>query len=305
MLFTSYEFLLFLGIVFLLYYIIPRKLQWPFLLLASYLFYFIANPWYLLYIMATTITVYLTAGAIERKKENFKDWYNSQKKQLDREQKKLVKEKEKKKEFHLLLLGLLMNLGLLAVVKYTNFAIANINSVFRLFGGNEISFINIMVPMGISFYTFQSLGYLIDIYYGKYKAEKNPFRFALFVSFFPQLVQGPISRFHDLSKSLFEQHKAEWKTISFGLERILWGFFKKLVIADRILPAVNLIIHNTDTYKGGFVLIGMLFYALELYADFTGGIDITIGTAQTLGIHITENFKRPYFSKNIKAYWKR
>ena len=207
MLFTSYEFLLFLGIVFLLYYIIPRKLQWPFLLLASYLFYFIANPWYLLYIMATTITVYLTAGAIERKKENFKDWYNSQKKQLDREQKKLVKEKEKKKEFHLLLLGLLMNLGLLAVVKYTNFAIANINSVFRLFGGNEISFINIMVPMGISFYTFQSLGYLIDIYYGKYKAEKNPFRFALFVSFFPQLVQGPISRFHDLSKSLFEQHK--------------------------------------------------------------------------------------------------
>lgn len=305
MLFTSYEFLLFLGIVFLLYYIIPRKLQWPFLLLASYLFYFIANPWYLLYIMATTITVYLTAGAIERKKENFKDWYNSQKKQLDREQKKLVKEKEKKKEFHLLLLGLLMNLGLLAVVKYTNFAIANINSVFRLFGGNEISFMNIMVPMGISFYTFQSLGYLIDIYYGKYEAEKNPFRFALFVSFFPQLVQGPISRFHDLSKSLFEQHKAEWKTISFGLERILWGFFKKLVIADRTLPAVNLIIHNTDTYKGGFVLIGMLFYALELYADFTGGIDITIGTAQTLGIHITENFKRPYFSKNIKEYWKR
>lgn len=305
MLFTSYEFLLFLGIVFLLYYIIPKKLQWPFLLLASYLFYFIANPWYLLYIMATTITVYLTARAIERKKERFKDWYNSQKKQLDREQKKLLKEKEKKKEFHLLLLGLLLNLGILAVVKYTNFAISNINSLFQLFGGTEISFINIIVPMGISFYTFQSLGYLIDIYYGKYNAEKNPFRFALFVSFFPQLVQGPISRFNDLSKSLFEQHKAEWKTISFGLERILWGFFKKLVIADRILPAVNLIIHDTDTYKGGFVLIGMLFYALELYADFTGGIDITIGTAQTLGIHITENFKRPYFSKNIKEYWKR
>lgn len=270
MLFTSYEFLLFLGIVFLLYYIIPKKLQWPFLLLASYLFYFIANPWYLLYIMATTITVYLTARAIERKKERFKDWYNSQKKQLDREQKKLLKEKEKKKEFHLLLLGLLLNLGILAVVKYTNFAISNINSLFQLFGGTEISFINIIVPMGISFYTFQSLGYLIDIYYGKYNAEKNPFRFALFVSFFPQLVQGPISRFNDLSKSLFEQHKAEWKTISFGLERILWGFFKKLVIADRILPAVNLIIHDTDTYKGGFVLIGMLFYALELYADFTG-----------------------------------
>lgn len=187
MLFTSYEFLLFLGIVFLLYYIIPKKLQWPFLLLASYLFYFIANPWYLLYIMATTITVYLTARAIERKKERFKDWYNSQKKQLDREQKKLLKEKEKKKEFHLLLLGLLLNLGILAVVKYTNFAISNINSLFQLFGGTEISFINIIVPMGISFYTFQSLGYLIDIYYGKYNAEKNPFRFALFVSFFLSL----------------------------------------------------------------------------------------------------------------------
>ena len=142
MLFTSYEFLLFLGIVFLLYYIIPKKLQWPFLLLASYLFYFIANPWYLLYIMATTITVYLTARAIERKKERFKDWYNSQKKQLDREQKKLLKEKEKKKEFHLLLLGLLLNLGILAVVKYTNFAISNINSLFQLFGGTEIRIFN-------------------------------------------------------------------------------------------------------------------------------------------------------------------
>lgn len=305
MLFTSYEFLLFLGIVFLLYYTIPKKLQWPFLLAASYFFYFIANPWYLLYIMAATIIVYLTARAIERKKESFKEWYNSQKKQLDREQKKNLKEKEKKKEFHLLLIGLLLTLGILLVVKYTNFAIANINSLFQLFGGNKISFVNIMVPMGISFYTFQSLGYLIDIYYGKYNVEKNPFRFALFVSFFPQLVQGPISRFNDLSKSLFEQHKPEWKTISFGLERILWGFFKKLVIADRILPAVNLIIYDADTYKGGFVLIGMLFYALELYADFTGGIDITIGTAETLGIHITENFRRPYFSKNIKEYWKR
>lgn len=305
MLFTSYEFLFFLAIIFLLYYIIPKKLQWSFLLLASYLFYFLANPYYLLYIMATTLTVYLTARVIERKKERFKDWYNNQKKQLGKEEKKLLKEREKKKEFHLLLFGLLLNLGILAVVKYTNFAIANINSLFQVFGRNRLSFINIVVPMGISFYTFQALGYLIDIYYGKYKAEKNPFRFALFVSFFPQLVQGPISRFNDLSKSLFEQHKAEWKTISFGLERILWGFFKKLVIADRILPAINLIIHNTDIYRGGFVLIGMLFYALELYADFTGGIDITIGTAETLGIHVTENFKRPYFSKNIKEYWKR
>ena len=306
MLFTSYEFILFLGIVFVLYYVIPGKLQWKFLLLASYVFYFLADPSYLLYILATTVTTYLAARQIQVRKDAFQVKFDSIKKELDREQRKVQKEQEKKRQFRLMLFCLLFNLGILAVVKYTNFAIANVNSLLHLFGsGKTLSFVNLILPMGISFYTFQSMGYLIDVYQGKYQAERNPFKFALFVSFFPQLVQGPISRFDDLSKSLFEAHKADYRTITFGLQRVTWGFFKKLVIADRILTAVNTIIKDTETYQGAFVFVGMLFYALELYADFTGGIDITIGVAQTMGIEVTENFRRPYFSKNIKEYWKR
>lgn len=306
MLFTSYEFIGFLLLVFMGYYVIPKKMQWPFLLIASYVFYFLANPVYLLYIVITTVTVWFTAVTMQKKKDDFREKFSAEKKELCREEKKERKAVEQKKERFILLLGLLVNLGILAGVKYTNFAIANVNGILHAFGsGKTLSFVNIIVPMGISFYTFQSLGYLIDVYRGKYPAEKNLFRFALFVSFFPQLIQGPISRFDDLAKTLYEPHKAEWKNISFGLERIVWGFFKKLVIADRMLIGVNAIIHNPETYQGGFVFVGMLFYALELYADFTGGIDITIGVAQVLGITVTENFKRPYFSKNIKEYWNR
>ncbi len=306
MLFTSYEFIGFLAVVFLLYYCIPKNWQWPFLLLASYVFYFIANPVYLIYIAVTTISTWYVARMVQKKKDIFEKEFALQKKQMDRQQRKEAKDTQKKKEFRLMMTALLFNIGILAVVKYTNFAISNVNAIFGAFGSDtRLSFVNIIVPMGISFYTFQSVGYLLDVYRGKYKAEQNLAKFALFVSFFPQLVQGPISRFDDLAKTLFEPHKAEWKTISYGLERILWGFFKKMVIADRMLVAVNTIIQDTEKYQGGFVFVGMLFYALELYADFTGGIDITIGIANTMGISVAENFNRPYFSKNIKGYWNR
>ena len=145
---------------------------------------------------------------------------------------------------------------------------------------------------------------IIDIYRAVYEAESHLAKFALFVSFFTQLIQGPISRFDDLAHSLFEEHSFHFQTIQFGLQRILWGYFKKLVIADRLLIAVKVLISDTQQYQGAYVLIGMLFYALELYADFTGGIDITIGIAQMLGINIKENFIRPYFSKGIKEYWR-
>lgn len=306
MLFTSYEFIVFCIIVLVLYYICPKKLQWAFLLLASYVFYFLANPVYLIYIGITTATVWLAGLFLQKKRDGFQREFAAKKGGLSREERKRIKAAQQKKERRILLAGLLWNLGILAVVKYTNFGIANINGFLHAVGaGQRLSFVNIIVPMGISFYTFQSLGYLIDVYRGKYGAERNLFRFALFVSFFPQLVQGPISRFDDLAKTLYAPHRLDWRKLSFGLQRVLWGFFKKLVIADRMLIAVNAIIRNPETYQGGFVLAGMLFYALELYADFTGGIDITIGIAEAMGITVTENFKRPYFSKNIKEYWNR
>lgn len=301
MLFTSYSFIGFIGLVFILYYVLPKKCQWPLLLVASYIFYFIASPSYLIFIGATTVSTYLVSRKLETLREGQEAYIKENKGKISKEEKKAYKAAVKAKQWKWLLVCLLFNLGILAVLKYTNFAIANINGVLEAFHSKkQLSFLNLVLPMGISFYTFQSMGYIIDVYRGTSRAEKNFFKLALFVSFFPQLVQGPISRFHDLAKFLFEQHDFDTKTVSYGLYRIAWGYFKKVVIADRILTAVNAIIQNPDTYQGGFVFVGMMFYALELYADFTGGIDITIGIAETMGITVTENFQRPYLSKNIK-----
>ncbi len=305
MLFTSYEFMIFVLVTAVLYYVVPKKMQWWVLLVADYVFYAIAGPEYLPFILVTTISAYLVGMKLRSQKAAVEQYMTVHKAEMSREERKEYKAKEKKKQWRWLLLALLFNLGILAVLKYTNFAISNVNSVVKAFGGEGLQFVDLVLPLGISFYTFQTLGYVIDVYRGKYEAETNPFKFALFVSFFPQLVQGPISRFDDLSKSLFAEHKFDATTVSYGLQRILWGYFKKMVIADRMLIAVNEIIQNPDTYQGAYVFAGMLFYALELYADFTGGIDITIGIAQVLGVEVTENFRRPYFSKNIKEYWNR
>lgn len=292
--------------LFFLYYIIPKKYQWKLLLVYSYLFYYLANPVYLIYILVTTVSVYLLGCKIEKLREEQSLYLKSHKEKLDREAKKEYKGKIKSKQWKYLLIALFINLGILAVIKYTNFAISNVNTALHFFGsGKQLGFVDFVLPMGISFYTFQSLGYIIDVYRGTCKAEKNPFKFALFVSFFPQLVQGPISRFSDLSQTLYKEHKFEIKNLEYGLQRILWGFFKKLVIADRILIAVNTIIKNPEEYAGAYVFVGMMFYALELYADFTGGIDITIGVAEVLGIRLAENFNRPFFSKSVKEYWRR
>lgn len=306
MLFTSYGFLGFSAVLILIYYLLPKKLQWPLLLIASYFFYVKADPVYLIYILVTTITIYLSAVLIEQniKRENF--FLKEHKGALAREEKRKYKNRQKHFRITYLICCLLVNLGILAVVKYGNFFITNINDVLSAVGKkSHISFMSLALPMGISFYTFQAVGYLIDVYQEKVSAEKNPFKLALFVSFFPQLMQGPISRFEDLSRTLYSEHKFDRKKVSRGLQRILWGYFKKLVIADRILPAVSMITGEPGTYNGAYILVGMLFYTVELYADFTGGIDITIGLAQTLGIVIQENFDRPYFSKSLKEYWRR
>jgi len=306
MLFTSYGFVGFILILFLVYYIIPKRGQWMLLLAASYIFYFLVKPVYLLYILATTITVYLTACQISNIADTQSTYLKENKGNLSKEEKKAYKASIKHRQWIWLLVCLFVNIGILAVVKYTNFAISNVNAVLKLVGStNQLNFRNIILPMGISFYTFQAVGYLVDVYRGVTKAERNPFKLALFISFFPQLVQGPISRFNHLQESLFAQHFFDGAVVSRGLQRVLWGYFKKMVIADRILTAVNEIIRNSDEYAGAYVFVGMLFYAFELYADFTGGIDITIGVAETMGIAVTENFQRPYFSKTIKEYWRR
>ena len=284
MLFTSYRFLGLTAVLFVVYYLIPKKYQWQLLLAVSYLFYVAAGAECVIYILITTVTTYLAADRIWKNTNRQSCYLKEHKGELSKEERRDYKDRQQKIRFRWVAACVLFNIGILAAVKCSNYLVA---------------------VMGISFYTLQALGYLIDVYRGTIPAEKNLFRFALFISFFPQLVQGPISRFGDLEESLFREHSFDGRTVCYGLQRILWGYFKKLVIADRILRGVTTIIGNTYTYQGAYIFVGMLFYTLELYADFTGGIDITIGIAETLGITVQENFKRPYFSKSLKEYWRR
>ena len=303
---TSASFVAFLCLVILLYYGPLKKFQWQTLLVANYVFYFFSGIGNLFYILFTTIATYLVTRKMTSHQAQTKAYIKDHKEDMSKEEKKAYKEGRKKSLFRWLLLDILLNIGLLAVVKYTNFTISNINAILSLAGSSTVlSFWDIALPMGISFYIFMSVGYAIDVYRGKYPAEKNIFKLACFISFFPQLIQGPISRFDDLTATLFAHHDLDFNVIKSGLTRVLWGFFKKLVIADRILIAVKVIIGDTDTYNGLFVFVGMVFYAIELYCDFTGGIDITIGVAEMLGITLKENFIRPYFSKNLKEFWNR
>ncbi|MBO6046223.1 MAG: MBOAT family protein [Erysipelotrichaceae bacterium] len=306
MLFTSYQFVIFVALLFVIYYRVNKEHQWIVLLLGSYLFYAYSGIFNLVYFLTTTVSTYFLSKHVQSLRTQQNDYIKEHKKEMGRDEKKAYRKKMKGKQWRTLLLALLFNFGVLGVVKYTNFMIGNYNGIMHLMGkSGTISFMDIALPMGISFYTFQSMGYMIDVYRGTVDAENNIFKLALFISFFPQVIQGPISRFKDLSETLFAEHDWNLKQITFGLERVLWGFCKKMIVADRILVAVNTIIHAPEQYDGFYVFLGMIFYAIELYADFTGGIDITIGLAQMFGVRLTENFDRPYFSKNIAEYWRR
>ncbi len=302
MLFTSFHFIAFMAVVCVAYYLVPKKAQWPLLLVASLYFYWCANPRYLIFVGVTALSAWGASLWLEQMDKNQKQFLAEHKQELDKEQKKAYKAKVKRKKWHLLLLFLLLDLGILAVTKYTNFIIGNINGF--LSGDRKLALVDMIIPMGISYYTFQTVGYVIDVYRGKQAAQRNFAKLALFVTFFPQMAQGPISRYGDLSKTLYAPKSFQRKTVSYGLMRILWGYFKKMVIADRLLIGVMTLIGDGG-YDGGFVFVAMVFYAFQLYCDFTGGIDITIGIAQVMGISVVENFNLPFFSKNIKEYWNR
>ncbi len=309
MLFTSYGFIAFVAVLFLLYYVVPKKAQWWLLLAASYFFYAFAGLDCFVFILLTTISAYFIARIIGKKAAREEEYLKAHREEMDKESRKRYKAKEKKKRFFVLVVGLVLNFGVLAVLKYTAFALTNVNSFLRLFGSEGVTVPDLLLPMGISFYIFSAMGYLIDVYRQKTEVEKNPFKFALFISFFPQLVQGPISRHSDLSPELFAEHRFDRKGFTFGLQRILWGYFKKLVVADRIVGAMKILIApaegGVEQYSGLYVLLLIIIYSIQIYADFTGGIDITIGIAEALGIKLKENFIKPFSSRSTEEYWKR
>ena len=275
---VSNLFLLFVAASVLVYYIVPHKFQWIVLLIFSYIYYIAGGPRYVVFILFSTLVIWLMALLIEKTEE--KGNHKSAKR--------------------LLILGLVLNFGMLGIVKYTNFAVENINALFHL----NIKGMTLLLPLGISFYTFQSSGYLLDVYWKRCKAEKQPFKYALFVSFYPQILQGPIGRYSRLAEQLYAEHSFKWENISRGFERILWGFFKKMILADWAAVFADTIFDDPSKYNG-VALLGVLFYTIQLYADFSGGMDVVIGIAQMFGIQLDENFKRPFFAVSITDFWHR
>ena len=280
----SMEFLIFVGIAVIGYYLIPKRFQWICLLIFSYIYYASSGIKILFFLLYTTITTYGTGRLLDRVNH-----------------KELPRNEAKSRKRRILIGCLLLNFGMLAVLKYTNFAIENVNAIFHA----GISFQKLILPLGISFYTFQSMGYIIDVYWGKYEAEKNPFRFALFVSFFPQLLQGPIGRFDRLARQLYEQHSFDLLKAQYALQLMLWGFFKKLVLADRAAVVVNQVFQNYTQYSGVTNIVAVLMYSIQLYMDFSGGMDVVMGVAALFGVELDQNFKRPYFATSITDFWHR
>ncbi|MBE6010226.1 MAG: MBOAT family protein [Lachnospiraceae bacterium] len=303
----SVQFLLFCAIVVIVFYAVPKRFQWIVLLAASLYFYWTSGNRNILFVLITSISTYFAACGIQKSLEYQKAWVKEHKGKIEKSQIKAFKEKCKKQQKTILVLTLVLNFGLLCVFKYLHFAVEQINQLITSFGGATAipDAWSLIVPLGISFYTFQTMGYLVDVYLKKTSAETNYFKVLLFVSFFPQMTQGPISNFKFLTTELFKEHTFTYRQYSWGVQRMIWGFFKKIVIADWMSVFVNDVFQNYPSYTGITTLIGAFMYSVQIYADFSGYMDIVCGFCEILGIRLTENFNRPYFSKSIAEYWRR
>lgn len=280
---TSNLFILFVICAVALYYIAPKKIRWFVLLAISYGFYLYASVPAILFLLVSTVSTYGCGLWIERIK----------KRDID-------KNAIQKKSRAVLIVALLINLGILGVLKYTNFVIENINHIAHA----GLSLIDFILPMGISYYTFQSIGYLLDVYWDRIEAEKHIGKYALFVSFFPQLLQGPIGRYSRLAEQLYEGHEWSFHNLKYGVERIVWGFFKKMVLADWAAVYCDAIFADPHTHAG-VAAFGVLLYTVELYGNFAGGIDVMLGVASLFGIEMDENFERPFFATSLTDFWHR
>ena len=289
MIFNSIEFLIFFPIVLLLYFVLPQKLRWVMLLLASYYFYISWNVSLIWLILFTTAVSYVSSILIGRLKKKYPNG-----------------EKRGQERFWLVL-TLVVSLGVLFFFKYFNFLSDSVNGIANLFRSEAQSplILNLILPVGISFYTFQTLSYVIDVYKGSVEVEKHFGYYALYVSFFPQLVAGPIERPENLIPQLHETHKFSWDNAIPGLRKMLVGFFKKMVVADLLATYVNAVYNDPASATGFGVLLATVLFSFQIYCDFAGYTDIAIGCSEIMGIKLMQNFNRPYISESIQEFWRR
>jgi D-alanyl-lipoteichoic acid acyltransferase DltB (MBOAT superfamily) len=285
MLFTSVRYAVFLPIVFAFYWLVPKKLQWMILFVASLIFYGYSGIPYLLLMIFTTFVSYICALAIDKAPKH--------------------KNNKKYKKIFLLICAA-SSLGTLFFFKYFDLLSNTVTAFLNLFGLhlNPILFAFVL-PIGISFFTFQTLAYTIDVYRGNVKAEKNFAKYATFIIFFPQLVAGPIERTKNLLPQILQEHVFDYNKATYGLKRMAWGFFKKMVLADTLAIYVDSIFDSVNDYTGFSLVLAALFFAVQIYCDFSGYSDIAIGTAKLFGIDLMVNFNSPFFSASIKEFWSR
>lgn len=281
MLFNSIDFAVFLPIVFILYWALPHKFRWVLMLAASYYFYMSWNAKYVFLIFFTTVISYFAARLLE-----------------------IVNSKKKKK--WIMAGTTVLCLGVLFFFKYFNFVSESVAAVLKLFTiqTNPLT-LKLLLPVGISFYTFQTLSYVIDVYKGDISAEHHFGYYATFISFFPQLVAGPIERTSNLLPQIRAVHQFDYHKATYGLKQMAWGFFKKVAIADFVSQCVSDVYNYPHNYHGFVIVLATILFAIQIYCDFSGYSDIAIGTAKLMGINLTANFRSPYFSQSIKEFWSR
>ena len=301
MLFTSWAFLLFLAVLVPLYYLVPKRVQWIVLLLANAVFVGFAGLTGAIYLTATIVTVYLATRAIDALFRKQKETIAAMKATHTKEERKKARLGFERKRRTVLIACLCVNVGILFVLKY-GAAIGRLSAslLHTPAFGQELA-----LTMGISFYTFSSIGYLLDVYRETVETQKNPFKLALFISFFPLLVQGPISRYDKLMKQFNELPGFSYERVCHGLQRMWWGFFKKCVIADRITPVTSMIFADVFSYAGVEMVLAVIGNVIAIYMDFSGCMDIVIGAAEAMGVTLDENFRQPFFSKSAAEFWRR
>ncbi|MBE5938106.1 MAG: MBOAT family protein [Lachnospiraceae bacterium] len=301
--FTSLLFLPFLFGVIFMYFTVFRKHQWVLLLLASVAFYVCSGPKYIVFVIASVIFTYLIARRLGYLHDAEKSAVSAE--GIEKEQKKIIKKKYASARKRWLLLDLLINLGLLSVIKYTDFAFSGVSKILAQFGVDWHKEMNFVLPLGISFYTFMVVGYVLDVYWKRYAPEKNIFKLGLFAVYFPHIIQGPIGRYNKLSEQFSQNHSFDYDRVTKGAQLILWGYFEKMVIADRLAVFTGQVFDKWQQLTGFPLLLGLSLFSIQMYLDWLGCMDIARGVSQIFGIELEKNFWHPFFSKNMPEFWRR
>ena len=306
MIFTTVTFVAFFFVVFLGFYGVPKRFQWQWLLIVSYFFYGFASPIFLAFLLFSTLITYAGGLAISNVNGEKQLFQSTAKGSIQRDELRRLCAPFESKKRSILLFTITLVLGQLVLLKYSTFLLHNAVFLTGVLGMKFVSpSFRFILPIGLSFYTFQAVGYCLDVYWENVQAERNLGRYALFVSFFPQILQGPIGTYADLAPQLSSPREFAYDNAVYGAQRALWGFFKKLVIANQIGVIIDPILADSSHQYGLTIAFTLALYSIQLYADFSGYMDIALGCSEMLGIRLAENFDTPYFSTSITEFWRK